>query len=135
MSSKGSSATRQESVQEARKNLTRFLKDLDTIPTEELAKSAIVIYNNAVAQVPYKTGKLEQSIYARVAKDKRRPGIVIGASARSKKRGYNYAGIQHENESFKHPIKGKAHYLSDPFNAEVRQLKRRLRDRLKVKKK
>lgn len=134
MSSKGSSATKQDSVQEAKKNLTRFLKDLDTIPTEEVAKSAIVIYNNAVAQAPYKTGKLERSIYARVAKDKRRPGIVIGASARSKT-GYNYAGIQHENEAFKHPIKGKAHFLSDPFNAEVRQLKRRLRDRLKVKKK
>lgn len=134
MSSRGFTATNSISVKEAKANLTRFLRDLDTIPVEEVTKSANTIRANAIAQAPYKSGKLEQSIYARVSKNKRRPGIVIGASARSKT-GYNYAGIQHENTSFHHPIKGKAHFLSDPFNAEVRRLKHRLKSRLKVKNK
>lgn len=128
--SKGSSATSRESVQNARKNLTKFIKTLDTVPTEELERSAQIIKANAIAQVPYKTGKLEHSIYVRVAKDKRRPGIVAGASARSSK-GYNYAGIQHENAAYHH-TQGKDHFISDPFNEEVEKLKKRLRRRLKI---
>ena len=130
MSKKGSSATSTKSVQDARKNLTKFLKQLDTVPAEELEKSAQRIKAEAIAKVPYKTGKLERSIYVRVSKDKRRPGIVAGASARSKS-GYNYAGIQHENEDYVH-TKGQAHFISEPFNAEVKRLKRRIRRRLKL---
>lgn len=129
--SRGASATSRKSVQDAKKNLTRFLKTLDTLPREELQKSAQTIKAQALQQVPYETGKLERSVYVRVSKDKRRVGLVAGASARSDK-GYNYAGIQHENESFKHPVKGKDHYISDPFNEEVEKLKARLQDGLKV---
>ena len=129
--SRGSSATSQKSVQDARKNLTKFLKTLDTVPQEELEKSAPRIKTEAIAKVPYKTGKLERAIYVRVAKDKKRPGLVAGASARSKD-GYNYAGIQHENENYQH-TKGQAHFISEPFNAEVKRLKQRIRRRLKMK--
>ena len=131
MSKKGASATSQQSVQDARKRLTTFLKQLDTVPQEELEKSAQRIKAEAIAKVPYRTGKLERSIYVRVAKDKKRPGIVAGASARSKS-GYNYAGIQHENENYHH-TKGQAHFISEPFNAEVKRLKQRIRRRLKLK--
>ena len=131
MSKRGASATSTRSVQDARKNLTAFLKKLDTVPTEELEKSAQRIKAEAIAKVPYRTGKLERSIYVRVAKDKKRPGIVAGASARSKS-GYNYAGIQHENENYHHD-KGQAHFISEPFNAEVERLKRRIQRRLKLK--
>jgi hypothetical protein len=131
MPSKGASATSTKSVQDARKNLTKFLKQLDTVPSEELERSAQRIKQDAIAKVPYKTGKLERSIYVRVAKDKRRPGLVAGASARSPG-GYNYAGIQHENENYIH-TKGQAHFISEPFNDEVKRLKRRIRRRLKIK--
>lgn len=130
--SKGSSATSTKSVQDAKKHLTQFLKKLGTVPSEELEKSATKIYAEAVARTPYKTGKLERSVYVRVSKDKRRPGLVAGASAKS--RGYNYAGIQHENTDFEHPIKGQAHFISEPFNREVNNLKKRIRRKLKVTK-
>lgn len=126
------SATSTKSLQRAKKNLTKFLKELDTVPVQELEKSAQTIKAEAIAQTPYETGKLEKSIYVRVSRNKRQPDLVAGASARD--HGYNYAGIQHEATHFDHPIKGKAHYISDPFNAEVRKLKRRLRRKLKVKK-
>ena len=125
-------ATSTKSLQRAKQNLTRFLKELDTIPVQEIEKSAQTIKAEAIAQAPYKTGKLEQSIYVRVSRNKRQPGLVAGASA--KDNGYDYAGIQHEATHFDHPIKGKAHYISDPFNKEVSNLKRRLRRKLKVKK-
>ena len=126
------SATSVASVQAAKNRLTKFLKTLDTVPLEELEKTAQAIKVKAIAQAPYKTGKLEQSIYVRVSRDKRRPELVAGASAKSS--GYDYAGIQHENTQYHHPIKGKAHYISDPFNQEVTNLKRRLRRKLKVPK-
>lgn len=126
------SATSTKSVQRARQRLTKFLKELDTVPLQELEKTAQAVKEKAIAQAPYRTGKLEKSIYVRVSRDKRRPGLVAGASA--KDRGYDYAGIQHEATHFNHPIKGKDHYISDPFNQEVKNLKRRLRRKLKVKK-
>lgn len=131
--SKGRSVTSTESVQSAIKSLRNYLKTLDTVPAEELQKSAETIYREAIARVPYKTGKLERSVYVRVSSDKRRGGIVAGASARSSS-GYNYAGIQHENENFEHPIKGEAHFISAPFNEEIQRLKARLQRRLAYKK-
>lgn len=125
------SATVTKSVQKAKKNLTKFLKELDTVPVQELEKSAQTIKAEAIAQTPYKTGKLERSVYVRVSRNKRQPDLVAVASAKAN--GYDYAGIQHEATHFDHPIKGKAHYISDPFNEEVRKLKRRLRRKLKVK--
>lgn len=133
MSARGSSATSQASVKRAKQNLRDFLKQLDTVPQEELQRSAQTILQEAIAKVPYKTGKLERSIYVRVSKDKRRGGLVAGASARSP-RGYNYAGIQHENEKFHHPIKGQAHFISEPFEQETLRLVQRLKGRLRVKK-
>lgn len=124
------SATTSRSLVQAKKNLTKFLKTLDTVPVEELEKSAQTIKAEAIAQTPYRTGKLESSVYVRVSRNKRQPGLVAGASA--KDHGYDYAGVQHENTAFEHPIKGKAHYISDPFNKEVKNLKRRLRRKLKV---
>lgn len=129
---KAKSATNTASVQNAIKDLTRFMRTLDTVPIEELDKSAQIIKAEAIAQTPYDTGKLERSVYVKVSRDKRRPGLRAGASARSKQ-GENYAGIQHENEKFRHPKKGKAHFISDPFEAEVVQLKQRLRRRIKIK--
>lgn len=126
------SATNTKSLKRAKKNLTKFLKELDTVPVQELEKSAQTIKAEAIAQTPYETGKLEKSVYVRVSRDKLQPGLVAGASA--KDNGYDYAGIQHEATHFDHPIKGKAHYISDPFNKEVRNLKRRLRRKLEVKK-
>lgn len=123
------SATSLKSIQDAKKRLTKFLKTLETVPQEELEKTAEKIYDEAVAQVPYKTGKLENAIYVRVSKSKSKPGLVAGASARE--HGYNYAGIQHENEDYIHPIKGKAHYISDPFNKEVKLMQQRIRRKLR----
>ena len=127
-----SSAASTKSVIRARKNLDKFLRTLDTVPYEELEKSAKVIRTNAVAQTPYRTGKLERSVYSRVIKlGKDRFTLSAGANAFEK--GYNYAAIQHEAKGFRHPVKGKAFYIRDPFNQEVRNLKRRLLRKLKVK--
>lgn len=129
---KGFSATTSKSVQRARKNLTKFLKTIDTVPLDVLNEEAPRIYADEIAHTPYQSGKLENSVYCRVSNDKKRPGIVTGASAISSN-GYNYAGIQHENTSFIHPVKGTAYYIRDPFNRGVKRIKRKISRRLKYK--
>ena len=118
------------SIKNAKKNLTKFLKALDTVPQEELEKTAQRIYEQAIAQTPYETGKLEKSVYVRVSHSKTRPGLTAGANAFNKNTGYNYAAIQHENEDYEHPIKGKAHYIIDPFKKETALMQRRIRRKL-----
>lgn len=128
---KSFSATSTKSVQDAKKELTKLLKSLKVVPTQILSEEAQIIYAEAIAETPYKTGKLEKSVYVRVARDTRRPGLVAGASARSN--GINYAGIQHETTYFKHPIKGKDHYISDPFYRGIRRIEKKLQARIRLK--
>lgn len=119
-----------KSVDRAIRNLNKFLDSLESVPSEELDRTALQVKAKAIAQTPYRTGALERSVYVDVVKDSTRQTLVAGASARSE-RGYDYAGIQHENTTFNHPVKGKAHYISDPFKQEVDNMKRRIRRRLK----
>lgn len=118
------SATVTQSVKDAKRELSRFIKTLDSVPKKILKEEAPKIYAEAIAETPYDTGKLENSVYVKVSQSKSSPGLVAGASAKSLK-GYDYSGIQHENTKFHHPIKGKAYYISDPFRrGTVRIMKR-----------
>lgn len=129
---RGASATSQKSVQEAKKNLQKFLRKLDTVPTAILEEESEILYAEIIAEVPYKTGALERSVKVSVARDKKRPGLNASASARSKQ-GYNYAGIQHEEKSFKHAKAGaKDHYISDPFARAMERIKEKMRSQLNV---
>lgn len=125
----GSSATSIKSVQDAKKQLQRFLRKLDTVPTQILQEEAQKLKAEIIAETPYETGKLEASVKVTVSRDKRRPGLNASASARSPS-GYNYAGIQHEREDFTHPIKGKAHFISDPFQRATQRIEKRMREEL-----
>lgn len=130
--SRGASATSQRSVQDAKKNLQRFLRKLDTIPTDILEEERETLYAAIIAEVPYETGALESSVKVSVARDKNRPGLNASASARSKK-GYNYAGIQHEEENYRHSKEGaKDHYISDPFERATERIEDKMRKRLTI---
>ena len=130
--STGSSATSQQSVQAAKKRLQKLIKKLDTVPTQILKEEVPKLRSEIIAEVPYSTGRLESSVRVSAAKDKRRLGINASASARSPQ-GYNYAGIQHENEAFHHTKAGaKAHFISDPFHRCVERIRSKLARQLKL---
>lgn len=129
--SRGASATSSKSVQDAKKRLQKFLRSIDTVPTQILNEEVPILRSEIIAEIPYDTGKLESSVRVAVTKDKRRPGINASASARSDQ-GYNYAGIQHENENFSHTKPGaKAHYISDPLDRCAERVQEKMRQRLK----
>lgn len=122
---RGSTASATKSVQAAKKKLQSFIKTCETYPHQVIAQEAPVILAEAVARTPVKSGKLQASVYVRPSRDmKRKFGLVAGASAIS--RGYDYAGIQHENKNFKHKI-GADHYISVPLERGIKRIKTRIR--------
>ena len=73
-----------------------------------------IVNKHTEAKVPYETGRLRASVM-------RPNGMLVEGdfmsqiveySARNPKTGYDYAYIQHENLSYKHPV-GQALYLTD----------------------
>ena len=119
-------------LSEASKHLTRFLRTVETVPTQILLEEAPRIEETAKIRTPEKTGKLKESVKVRVSRDKRRPGRYAQASARN--RGYDYALIQHENLSYNHPNGGQAKFLESAFVEGVERIERRIEQEVRYDK-
>ena len=119
-------------LSEASKHLTRFLRTVETVPTQILLEEAPRIEETAKIRTPEKTGKLKESVKVRVSRDKRRPGLYAQASATN--RGYNYALIQHENLSYNHPNGGQAKFLESAFVEGVERIERRIEQEVRYDK-
>ena len=119
-------------LSEASKHLTRFLRTVETVPTQILLEEAPRIEETAKIRTPEKTGKLKGSVKVRVSRDKRRPGLYAQASARN--RGYDYALIQHENLSYNHPNGGQAKFLESAFVEGVERIERRIEQEVRYDK-
>ena len=119
-------------LSEASKHLTRFLRTVETVPTQILLEEAPRIEETAKIRTPEKTGKLKESVKVRVSRDKRRPGLYAQASAEN--RGYDYALIQHENLSYKHPNGGQAKFLESAFVEGVERIERRIEQEVRYDK-
>ena len=119
-------------LSEASKHLTKFLRTVETVPTQILLEEAPRIEETAKIRTPEKTGKLKASVKVRVSRDKRRPGLYAQASARN--RGYDYALIQHENFSYNHPNGGQAKFLESAFVEGVERIERRIEQEVRYDK-
>ena len=119
-------------LNEASKHLTKFLRTVETVPTNILLEEAPRIEETAKIRTPEKTGKLKESVKVRVSRDKRRPGLYAQASARN--RGYDYALIQHENLSYNHPNGGQAKFLESAFVEGVERIERRIEQEVRYDK-
>ena len=117
---------------EASKHLTKFIRTVETVPTQILLEEAPRIEETAKIRTPEKTGKLKESVKVRVSRDKRRPGLYAQASAFN--RGYDYALIQHENLSYNHPNGGQAKFLESAFVEGVERIERRIEQEVRYDK-
>ena len=119
-------------LSEASKHLTKFLRTVETVPTQILLEEAPRIEETAKVRTPEKTGKLKGSVKVRVSRDKRRPGLYAQASAFN--RGYDYAFIQHENLSYNRPNGGQAKFLESAFVEGVERIERRIEQEVRYDK-
>lgn len=103
------------SIAQLEKAIAADYKEIWKNHIEDLEAIADWIVDDARALVPVDTGKLKDSISARVSKSPRYPGLIVQASAKAVyNKSFDYALIQEENELFSHDV-GQAHYLSEPF--------------------
>ena len=119
-------------LNEASKHLTKFLRTVETVPTNILLEEAPRIEETAKIRTPEKTGKLKESVKVRVSRDKCIPGLYAQASAFN--RGYDYALIQHENLSYNHPNGGQAKFLESAFVEGVERIERRIEQEVRYDK-
>lgn len=72
---------------------------------------AQVVKENTIPLTPFETGKLGRSFKWTVLADNSRMKILqVQMSALNEDTGYDYAWIQHENASYKHPSPYSKHY-------------------------
>ena len=121
-----------EGLAEARKRLSKFIKSVGTVPTQILTDEALKVQQVAKMRTPVDSAKLQRSVRVSVSKDEHKPGMYASASALNN--GYNYAYIQHENESYNHPNGGQAKYLESAFVEGVERIERRLREEVRYDK-
>ena len=119
-------------LSEASKHLTKFLRTVETVPTQILLEEAPRIEETAKIRTPEKTGKLKEPVKVRARRAKRRPELYAQASARN--RGYDYALIQHENLSYNHPNGGQAKFLESAFVEGVERIERRIEQEVRYDK-
>lgn len=118
-----------KSIKSAKKSLDRFIRDSGTIQDQELDVLVAEAYPKMLAMTPYKTGKLESGVYCRRSHSIRNRGVVAGAVAMSNR--YNYAPKQHEDTTLNHPIKGEAHFISEPLQDAIASYMRRVKERMR----
>lgn len=118
-------------IRNAQRRLERFLKKLDTVPTEILLEEAARIEAEIKLETPVDTGLLQQSAKCQVVKRGAVTTLKASASQKNKQGTYDYAQIQHDTLTYKHPNGGKARYVADPFNRGVLRIKQRLQQEVK----
>ena len=118
-----------EDVKREKQRLNQFIRESKTIQEQELDNLVASALPEMLAKTPYKSGKLESGVYCRRSNSARNRGVVAGAVAMHKR--YNYAMIQHENEYYNHPIKGEAHFISEPLRKAVDAFIIRVRERMR----
>lgn len=120
-------------LKRARDNLGRFIHMLDSETYKILMEEATRANAEVYLETPVKSGALRRgsSIYVDTTSGVRTPTIRGKSEVHAPGSGYDYSSKQHENESYRHPNGGKAHFIRDPFNRMVERLYRRLKDEIK----
>lgn len=113
--------------------LGRFIKILDSKPYEILLEESARLKREAYQQTPKESGDLRNSVSVDVRQN---PGskslVMLDASASSVHRGYDYAGIQHDNPSFQHAPGTNYKFIEKPFYEAVSRIERRMEEELTI---
>lgn len=117
-----------EDIKAAINDLAEAINMLGTVPTQILTEEAPRIRAEAQLKTPVRSGKLRSHIRVNVSKSTRTPGIYANVSA--VKRGYDYAGKQHDDTTLNHPNGGQANFLAEPFVEGVQRIISRMESEL-----
>lgn len=122
----GSSIER--NINAIRMSLKGMERDVKAKVYQELQDITLDLAIKASALAPIDTGELRQSAEPEVKVTGNKTRAMVTFSAINPINGYDYAMIQHEELSFKHPNGGQAKYLEKPLNENSEKYKKRLSD-------
>lgn len=121
-----------EEIAQAQKELSRFLRTIEEIPSEIIIEETARAKREMLMLVPERSRKLRRSIRCEPSRSRINPGFYAYASAVN--RGYNYAYDQHENPDFKHAPGKEYKFIEKPFLAAVERIERRIEEALDIDK-
>lgn len=114
------------SLANAAASLTSLLDGVEGAIKENLVFERKMMYREAIAEVPYDTGRLLQSIRVFNWQKGNTYGVTATAFAVNPETGEEYSVEQHENPFYKHRNGRKYHYLSDPYWRMVARLENQI---------
>lgn len=96
------------------KGFSKYEDDVIKFIPSSLEISGKFVRNETIPLTPTEQGYLETSFDIFVEGNQAR--FRMSGEDNPKANGYDYAKIQHETESFNHPLRGEAHYLEKGLN-------------------
>lgn len=113
--------------------LGRFVKTIESKSYEILLEESARLKREAYQQTPKDSGDLRNSIKVEARRGSTsKTKVVLDASASSVHRGYDYAGIQHDNPSFKHAPGTNYKFIEKPFYDALARIERRIEEELTI---
>lgn len=123
---------RVEGLKQAKDELGRFIKALESKPYAILVEESARAQQEANLEVPLDSGRLKAGtvFYVDPGSRKLSPKVVGEAEAIDPETGYDYSEYQHNTVGLHHTAGRKPFYVRDPFNRMVERIDRRFREEL-----
>ena len=125
----GSSVSR--NINSIRRNIRNMKKEVKEKTIEAFEDVVLDLADKALNLAPVDTGRLRKSADPEVKIKANKITATVTFSAKNPDNGYDYALIQHEDLSFKHPNGGQAKYLEQPLKENRDRYKKFVADKIK----
>ena len=125
----GSSVSR--NINAIRRKLKNMKKEVKEKTIEAFEDVVLDLADKALNLAPKDTGRLRNSADPEVKVKGSKITATVTFSAKNPINGYDYALIQHEDLSFKHPNGGQAKYLEQPLKDNRDRYKKFVADKIK----
>ena len=125
----GGSVTR--NINAIRRNINNMKKEVKQKTIEAFEDVVLDLGIKASERAPVDTERLRKSVDPDVIIRGGKIRATVTFSAKNPDTGYDYALIQHEDMSFKHPNGGEAKYLERPMNENRNRYKKMIADKIK----
>lgn len=118
-------------INSIRRNLRNMRTEVRKKTIEAFEDVVLDLADKSMNLAPVDTGKLRKSVDPDVKIRGHKITASVTFSAKNPETGYDYALIQHEDLTFKHPKGGQAKYLEQPLKENQERYKKYVADKVK----
>jgi hypothetical protein len=126
-----SGASVQRNINTIRRNIKNMKKEVRQKTIEAFEDVVLDLADKALNLAPKDTGRLRKSADPEVKVKHNKVTATVTFSAKNPDTGYDYAMIQHEDMSFKHPNGGQAKFLEQPLKENQNRYRREVANKIR----